>query len=247
MTTTNVPVPFHRLLAVETRKLVDTRVSKILLAVLFVLTVVAVGARSVVAGPHLFRVLGTAGVGYGTLLPVIGILSVTSEWSRRTALTTFTLEPRRARLLVAKCVPPLLLAVAASAFAVLVAVPATVIASRVSGVAVDWDVTPYALLGWTVTIVLFTASGVALGMLLLNAPAAIVVCLSTAVLWSGVSRLGRVGSTLAEWLDLNTTTAPVAHGHLDGGDAARLATSVAFWIVVPLAVGVLRNARREIR
>ncbi len=45
---------------------------------------------------------------------MLGILTVTGEWSHRTALTTFTLEPRRSRVLLAKCLPPLLVTVAAS-------------------------------------------------------------------------------------------------------------------------------------
>ena len=34
----------------------------------------------------------------GILLPVLGVLSITSEWSQRTAMVTFTLEPSRMRV-----------------------------------------------------------------------------------------------------------------------------------------------------
>ena len=40
----------------------------------------------------------------GILLPVLGILLVTSEWSQRTAMVTFTLEPSRSRVIAAKFV-----------------------------------------------------------------------------------------------------------------------------------------------
>lgn len=53
----------------------------------------------------------------GIFLPVIGIIAVTGEWSQRTALTTFTLVPRRWRIVVAKIVAlalPALLAVVIS-------------------------------------------------------------------------------------------------------------------------------------
>ena len=36
------------------------------------------------------------------ILPIIAILSVTSEWSQRTGLTTFTLVPHRGRVMLAK-------------------------------------------------------------------------------------------------------------------------------------------------
>ncbi|MFF0309143.1 ABC transporter permease [Streptosporangium sp. NPDC004379] len=243
---TRTPTPFRRLLAVETRKLFDTRSGKIMTAVMIVLTVGAIAGRGLYAGPRLEVLIGTAGLSLGTLLPVLGILTVTGEWSHRTALTTFTLEPRRGRVLAAKCLPPLIAAVAASVFAILVAVPVTAAVSAVRHVPADWDVAPVALLGWTAVNVLVVAMGLALGMLLLNAPAAIVICLSAPALWSAVARIGSVGETLAGWLDLNTTAGPLVEGHMTGGDVARLAASVSFWIVVPLAAGTARVIRKEI-
>ena len=38
------------------------------------------------------------------ILPVLGILLVTSEWSQRTGLTTFALVPQRERVIVAKLI-----------------------------------------------------------------------------------------------------------------------------------------------
>jgi hypothetical protein len=38
-----------------------------------------------------------AALGLSRLLPIAVMLTMTAEWSQRTALTTFTLEPRRSR------------------------------------------------------------------------------------------------------------------------------------------------------
>ncbi|WP_371782343.1 hypothetical protein [Streptosporangium subroseum] len=240
------PIPFHRLLAVETRKLFDTRSGKIMTGILVALTLASVIGRGVVSGPQLHALVGAAGIGFGTLLPVLAILTVTGEWSHRTALTTFALEPRRWRVSAAKCLPPLVTTVAASLLAMLVAVPVTAVVAGVQGVPATWDVDPLALLGWTGTGVLVVAEGLAVGMLLLNAPAAIVICLSTPVLWSAVSGLGATGEVLAEWFDLNTTTDALMAGDMTGGDAARLAVSMIFWIVIPMTAGVMRVTRKEV-
>ena len=40
------------------------------------------------------------------ILPMIAILSVTSEWSQRSGLTTFTLVPHRGRVILAKAIAP---------------------------------------------------------------------------------------------------------------------------------------------
>jgi hypothetical protein len=97
-----------------------------------------------------------------------------------------------------------------------------------------------------VTNVLVVATGLALGMLLLNAPAAIVICLTTPMLWSAVAGLGPTGALLAGWLDVNRAAIPLTNGHLTGGDAARLATSALVWIALPAIAGVVRVGRKEI-
>ena len=240
------PIPFRRLLAVEARKIADTRSGKIITAVMVGLVVASVAARGTVAGPKPQTLAATAGIALGTLLPVLAILTMTGEWAHRTALTTFALEPRRHRVLAAKSVPPLVAAVALSLLAMLVALPVTAVVARVGGGPADWDVQPLWLLGWAGVNVLVAAQGLALGTLLLNAPAAIVISLSTPVLWAVVGRLGSAGAALAEWLDLNTTAAPLASGDMTWGEGARLATSAVFWIALPMAAGVVRVLRKEV-
>ncbi|MGC5011186.1 ABC transporter permease [Streptosporangium sp. DT93] len=243
---TRARIPFRRLLGVEARKLVDTRSGKIMTALMVALIPVSVTARGFVTDPDLYTLAGTAGIGLAILLPVLGILTVTGEWSHRTALVTFALEPRRSRVLAAKCLPPLIVAALASPFSLLVAVPVTAVVAGVRDLPATWEVAPTALLGWMTTNVLVVAAGLALGMLLLNGPAAIVICLAMPMAWSLVGELGSTGRLLADWLDVNRAASPLVDGHLTGGDAARLATSALVWIVVPAIAGTVRVGRKEI-
>ncbi|WP_043627313.1 ABC transporter permease subunit [Nonomuraea candida] len=240
-------ISFGTLLRVETRKLVDTRTSLILTAALGALTLAFVVGRGLVMGvADLFTLAGTAALALGTLLPVLGILSVTGEWSHRTALTTFTLEPRRGRVLAAKCLPVLAMAVAGCLLALLVAVPMTAASAAVAGVEATWRLEPALVLGWIATLVVTTAEGLALGLLCLNAPAAIVIYLVAPMVWGFARSLGPVGETLAEWLDLNVATNALMDGALTGETVPRLVTAVVAWIVVPMAVGVLRVLRKDV-
>ncbi|MEW9547337.1 hypothetical protein [Nonomuraea sp. NPDC050783] len=235
------------MLRVEARKLFDTRSGMVLTACLLGLVIAAVVGRGFVAEPRFFRLAGTAAIPLAILLPVLAILTVTGEWRHRTALTTFTLESRRGRVLAAKCLPPLAATVVACLFALLVAVPATAMAAAVQGAEADWAVPPATVLGWVATMILITAQGLALGLALLNAPAAIVISLGSTAIWSAIGQLGDVGATLAGWLDLNTTTSPLTGGEaMTGGEAARLAVSVLAWIVIPAAFGALRVSRMDI-
>jgi ABC-2 type transport system permease protein len=233
--------PFSTLVRVETRKMLDTRTSLILTGLMAALAVALVAGRALTTETaNLFTLGGTASIALGILLPVLGVLTVTGEWSHRTALTTFTLEPRRERVLMAKCLPVLAAAVASCLLAMLFAAPMTALSAAVHGIEPVWRLEPGVLLGWVATMVLLAAQGLAMGLLLLNAPAAIVICMAGTMVWSFLANLGEAGRTLAAWLDLGTTTNALTGGEPTGGDLARLAVSALVWIVVPMTAGILR-------
>ena len=105
MSTTATAIPFARLLRAEFRKATDTRAARWLLAATVLLALAAqavplVFPRDVTQDRASF--LTWAALGLSRLLPIALMLTMTAEWSQRTALTTFTLEPRRGRVLAAK-------------------------------------------------------------------------------------------------------------------------------------------------
>ena len=104
-----------RLVGVELRKMLDTRAGFWMQVATVVLTAIIVVARFATgdAADHTFAsVLGDGLLPAAVLLPVAGILLVTSEWSQRTGMITFALVPVRSRVLGAKLVASLVLAVA---------------------------------------------------------------------------------------------------------------------------------------
>ncbi len=107
--TTTRRIPLTRIVAVELRKSFDTRSGFWLMASIGILAVIATGATILFApSDELDYESFAAAIGFpmAVVLPIIAALSVTSEWSQRTGLTTFTLEPRRGRVVGAKfCAP----------------------------------------------------------------------------------------------------------------------------------------------
>ena len=105
MSAATTAIPFSRLFRAECRKATDTRAARWLLAAAVLL---ALAAQAVpLAFPHdvtqnRASFLTWAALGITRLLPIALMLTMTAEWSQRTALTTFTLEPRRGRVLAAK-------------------------------------------------------------------------------------------------------------------------------------------------
>jgi ABC-2 type transport system permease protein len=106
-------VPFPRLVKVELRKSYDTRAGFWLLVTIvgFVLVMLAIATiiTLVESEPVLLGDFASIAA-YMTsfLLPILAIMLVTSEWTQRSALSTFTLEPRRHLVIFAKLVSGLL-------------------------------------------------------------------------------------------------------------------------------------------
>ncbi len=172
---------------------------------------------------------------------------VTSEWSQRSALTTFTLVPKRGRIAAAK----LLAAVAITAISVvaclLVAAVGNVVAGTVAGNDGSWHLTASAL-GYAALFQLIgVLMGLAFGALLMNSATAIVLFFVLPTAW-GI--LGSMVSKLeepAKWLDTSKTMSPLLDDAMTSGAWARLGASVALWVALPAVLGVLRLRRSEIK
>ncbi len=242
-------VPFLRLTGVELRKMLDTRAGRWLVigiggVIAAALTVLFVRD----GGEHSFAdYLQATTMPMALLLPVVGILAVTSEWSQRTALVTFTLEPRRTRVAWAKTLAALVVGVVAvaSAFALGAAAHAAAIALR--GATGDWELTGTAVLGAAGYVLLGLLSAVGFAMLLRNTPAAVVAYFVLPTAWTLVGELVPQVRTAAEWLDLNRTMEPLFTGSLTGEQWAQLGTSVGLWVALPLAAGIWWLTRAEVK
>ena len=180
-----------RLVAVELRKMVDTRAGFWLQVAMVALTVVVVVVRLLVgdAAHHTFQSVLDAGLQPAAiLLPVLGILLVTSEWSQRTGLITFALVPMRSRVLAAKLIASLLRAVAMLAMSPSPSSPLGC-SSRSPGVEGTWsDAAP--LIGQSaVYLTTGMVIGVAFGAILLSAAPAIVLRFALPTAWMAVVSL----------------------------------------------------------
>jgi ABC-2 type transport system permease protein len=239
-------IPFATLVRAELRKTVDVRAARWLLLAAALLAAAAEAIPLVF--PHNVTqdrasYLTWAALGLSRLLPLVLLMAMTSEWSQRTAMTTFTLEPRRSRVLAAKTVAALIISVVAALFAFAVATVAVLAASH-SGrpVADGWDGSQLA--GFALFIVLTSAVGMAIGAALHNTAAAIVSYFVLAGLFSllMIPALEKVGN----WINTGQTFGWLLDGTWSG-HAAQIVVSALVWIALPLAVGTFRTVRREVR
>ncbi|KAB1927366.1 ABC transporter permease [Micromonospora noduli] len=238
-----------RLTGVELRKLVDTRAGRWLLITIGLTTAAIVILQLIYAGeadqtflnffvPSLLPV--------SVLLPVLGILSITSEWSQRTALTTYALVPRRERVVAAKLFAVMLTALASVLASLAVAAVGTLVASATGG-AGTWEFDWSLVLNAGILQVTSVLMGAAFGLLLLNPPLAIVGYLLLPTLWGVLGEMVKPLRGPSEWLDTSKTMEPLfSSDALTGGQWGRIVVSLLVWMVLPLAAGLFRTLRREV-
>jgi ABC-2 type transport system permease protein len=248
-------VPFARLVSVETRKSFDTRAGRwftiAILGVVLVATAIGVLAFPEDSQDYV-DMLGLSGGIMGYFLPVLMILLVTSEWSQRTGLATFTLEPRRPRVMAAKVAAGLGLAVAVLAIGAVIAA-AGVALSPVNGGEAVWNLGYDEVQSFLLTGLIGVLVGFALAMLLRNSPAAIVAYFAYTFILPVVA--GTLGSLIdgfdevVPWIEFNTAQSPLFTGdyRASGEEWAQIAVSGVIWLVIPFALGLWRLVRAEVK
>lgn len=243
-------VPFWRLTAVELRKQLDTRAGRWLLVTIGVVVAAIVTIMLFVqGGAHGYEgYFGATSMPLMLLVPIIGILAATAEWSQRTGLTTFALEPRRHRVVLAKVVASLVAAAVSLVVALGLAAVANLVAVQARGADSAWTLSGGLLAGIALVLALSLAQGVGFGLSLLNTPAAIVAYLVLPTAWSIVTGLVASMRSVGEWLDIGNATQPLLEGAaMHARDWAQVGTSSLLWVVLPLAIGFWRVRRSEVK
>ena len=245
-------IPMGRIVGVELRKMFDTRSGFWLMASIAIAATLATGAVILFASDSAitYDSFGAAiGVPMTVLLPVVAILSVTSEWSQRSGLTTFTLVPHRGRIVTAKLAATLVVGVTSMLVALGIGALGNVLGSTIKGVDTVWDISLNQMLSIILANMLGMLVGFMLGVLIRNSAGAIVGYFVFAFVLPTLSAL-LAGSQawfrdLQPWIDFNFAQSQLYEGALKAAEWAHLGVTSAIWVLVPLLVGirlVLRSA-----
>jgi len=250
------PVPFTRLVRVELRKMADTRsgmwllISTAAVTALVMLIQVWVGVAQDMQLTFRSFLIGM-NTPMGVLLPVLGVMSVTSEWGQRTAMVTFTQVPLRSRVIGAKLASVLVIAGVAVVMGFALAVVANLIFGAVSGEAMVWGVSA-ALIGKVFLLhAIGMLTGFAFGTLFLNTAAAIVIYFVYSFVLPGLFALGAQlmdwFASVQPWVDFAAAQQPLIDAHVSGTQWAQLAVSGLVWLVLPFLAGLWRVMRAEVK
>src|SRR4051794_9431192 len=245
----DAPIPFSRLVGNELRKLTDTRASRSLLAAIIAITPIVVVVMLLVATPKDLtyeKFVDFTQTPQKVLLPALGLLSMTTEWSQRTGLVTFTLIPDRRRVILAKFTATLSLGMVAIAFAFAAAAAANLLGGLRDGNG-SWTYGPEAIGGILLVQLIGLVEGMAFGMALLITAAAVILYYVVPNIVSAV--FGSISSLkdVEPWVDLQQAQGPLYSHDMTGTNWLELLVTFALWVVVPLAVGIARISRTEVK
>lgn len=245
-TITTPTLPFGRLLRVEAEKGLDTRAARWLLGLTALLMIATVAVP--LAFPAEFEQSPTGytaatSIGMLLLLPIVGILLVTSEWTRGTILVTFTQEPRRLRVLSAKGAAAVALGVCGGLLGFGVTMAGVLVADAGLGREVSWTVGS-AFGGMMAASVLNMLMAVGWAAVLQSSATAIVLFYVVPGIWTAFS-IG-VLADVGRYLDSTQAFNWILEGDT-AGNWVPILVSMSLWIVVPLIAGAWRVATRDVR
>jgi hypothetical protein len=247
-------VPMSRLVGVELRKMFDTRSGFWLMASIVIAALLATGAVILFA-PSDELTYGTfsAAIGFpmAVILPMVAVLSVTSEWSQRSGLTTFTLVPHRGRVISAKAMAAVFVGVVSIPLAFAIGALGNVVGTTIAGTDTVWDMT----LAHGALIVLGNVLGMLvgfmLGVLIRSSAGAIVGYFVFAFVLPTLSEVLAASQQwfrdLQPWVDFNYAQGALFNGDMSGEQWANLASAGSLWLLLPLTVGLVLVVRSEVK
>jgi ABC-2 type transport system permease protein len=245
-----------RVTRVELRKMFNTRSGFWLIASIAISAVLAtVGVILWAADDQLTYSTFATAIRFPVvvILPLIAILSVTSEWSQRTGLTTFTLVPHRGRIIAAKAVSSVLIAVGAMVLTFAVGALGNLASAAVTGTALVWDVTWTQCLYYVLGMILSLLIGFMLGVLIRSSSGAIVAYFVLTFVLPTIFGLLAEGQQwfrdLRPWVDVQFAQSGlfVFDQALTSEQWANIAVTGLTWLLIPLATGLGFVVRAEVK
>lgn len=250
------PVPLSRLTRVELRKMFNTRSGFWLIASIVIATVLTtVGVILFAPDSELTYSTYIQGIRLpiAVILPIIAILSVTSEWSQRTGLTTFTLVPHRRRIVAAKAISSVTVGVLAVILALTIGALGNLAGAAVTGSGLVWDASPLECLHFVLGSILSLMIGFMLGVLIRASIGAIVAYFVYQFVLPGI--LGLLAASqdwfqdLQPWIDLQYAQGNLFlfNGPLTAEQWANIGITGVIWLLIPLLIGLRFAVRSEVK
>jgi ABC-2 type transport system permease protein len=247
-------ISLFRVVRVELRKMFDTRSGFWLLASIVIAALLStVGTIMFASDADLTYYTFAKAIGFPmtVILPIIAVLSITGEWTQRTGLTTFTLVPRRNRVILAKVIASVSVGIASMLVALVIGVAGNLLGTAIRGTDAVWDVSFAHFLLIMLGSLLCLLTGTMLGIVFRKSSVALVAyfvfSLVLPTLWGFLATSQDRFLDLQQWLDANYAQAPLFDGSITGDQWAHVAVTTTIWLILPALVGILLVTKSEVK
>jgi ABC-type transport system involved in multi-copper enzyme maturation permease subunit len=247
-------IALSRVFRVELRKMFDTRSGFWLIASIGITGLIATVATVAFAPDQYLTYYNFAkAVGYPitVILPMVSLLAITSEWSQRSGLTTFTYVSSRRRVVGAKMLSSVVVAVASMVFAFAAGAVGNVVGSSIAGTPTVWDLDVDQALTIVLGNLISLSIGAMLGMLLRSSAGGLVMYFVLVLVLPNLFSLLAASQSwfedLQPWVDLTYAQSFLFEGMETAAQWAHVATAVGLWIVLPGIFGLRRVMRSEVK
>jgi ABC-2 type transport system permease protein len=247
-------IPLARIVTTELRKMFDTRSGFWLLVSIGILALLATAAVIVFASHDQLTYstfTSAVNIPMTVVLPVIAILSVTGEWSQRTGLTTFTLVPHRGRVVAAKAIASVGVAVVTIPLALGIGAVGNLVGTGLAGTHPVWDLPVVNLATIVLGGVLSLLFGFMLGVLIRNSVGALVAyfvyqfLLPTLALYLAAAQPWF--RALQPWVDFDHAQSSLFNGVLTSHQWTQLAVTGAIWLIIPMTIGLTLVTKADVK
>lgn len=259
MTTKSLPIDtsevrLPNIIKAELRKAIDNQVAKIIILVTLALTLVMfvasilrfenialqTGANEILWIEVFSAISNPAAI----LLAIIFILLVCEEWTRGTALITYTFVPQRNRIVLGKFIALLLVYVATVIILFTLSALASIIASGVHSLTISWSAPIQSVLFLPLPLLVNLLLGFAMAIVTREKTLAIVLFFlvpPATVMASLVSEI----EPIVRWFSLEHSSSIFIFGSADVG-VAQYISSIVIWIAIPCVIGAYRNIKIDL-
>lgn len=239
-------IPLSNVVKAEARKLIDTQVAKTIIITTFVLTL-----AMFIISIFRFKNAGSWTDPFtsisspsSTILPIIFILLICEEWTRGTALVTYTFVPQRNKVILAKFT--ILLVTFLGTILTLYALSAisSIIASGIYSYSFSWSVDIYSIVKQVLPLLINMLLGFSMAMVAQEITIALGLYFIIPPITVLATQLPVIGSYL-KWISLEHSSSIFIAG-ATGVSGMEYVCSILTWIVVPSIIGIFINLKRDL-
>lgn len=242
---TALPLTFARACAVELRKLINTRAAAALIAGgVAAMAAFGLGRAAITANAMTFtRLVSTLTMPGAWLLLSLAALLVTGEFAHERAGQTFTLDPRRGRVIGAKATVAVAAGLALTLVSLAIGALSNLAAPLLGGASLPWTLEPARLAVVAGSLVFIALTAFGWGLATRNAPSTIAALLIWPTIATMLTSASPDAARVLPWVEPNPLWAV-----LEGGAIAwaQFATSALVWVVVPTGIGIWRLLRDDL-